>query len=143
MIIDAFACMLMLGSRINTAKFCSRIISPLSFLKLNLLADFLCGFLVAVLSALSLIPIPLSLYIEIESLRMGVLTGAMFTLAELFVIFALNEGPTGPISAVISFNCVIVSIMTWVISGIALSPIQIVGVLIAFCGVVFVALSKD
>lgn len=71
MIIDAFACMIMLGSRINTAKFCSRIISPLTFLKLNLLADFLCGLIVSILSALSLLSIPLSLYIEKQTLLMG------------------------------------------------------------------------
>ena len=143
MVIDAFIAMLFLGSRINMAKYCTRILSSLTFLKLNLLMEFVCAAFITTMSALGVIKIPLYLYIDYETLRMGLPAGAFFVLAELFVVLALNEGPTGPCSAVISFNAVIVSVLTWAISGIALSIMQIVGVLLAFSGIVLVSRSKQ
>lgn len=68
--------------------------------------------------------------------------GAFFLGAEFSVFFALNEGPTGPVSAVISMNVVIVSILTWVITGISLTILQIGGICVAIFGVIIVALSK-
>ena len=59
MVIDATVSMVMLGTRINMAKYCTRILSPLTFLKLNLVTDFACAALIIVLSALGFIRIPL------------------------------------------------------------------------------------
>ena len=143
MVIDAFIAMLFLGSRINMAKYCTRILSPLTFLKLNLLMEFLCAASITAMSALSIIDVPLYLYIDPETLRTGLPAGAFFALAELFVVLALNEGPTGPCSAVISFNAVLVSVLVWAISGIALTNLQIAGVLLAFVGIVLVSRSKE
>ena len=58
------------------------------------------------------------------------------------MILALNEGPTGPVSAIISFNAVIVSVAIWVITGIALSWLQMIGIGIAFAGIVIVSVIK-
>ena len=63
-------------------------------------------------------------------------------IAELFVVLALNEGPTGPVSAIISFNAVLVSIVIWIKTGIALTILQIVGIVVAFSGIITVSSSK-
>lgn len=142
MVIDAIISMFMLGARINMAKYCARILSPLTFLKLNLIADFTCAAIVIVLSAIGMIRVPLYLYIDIETLKIGLTSGTAAILAELFVNLALNEGPTGPVSAVISFNVVIVSVLTWAITGISLSLLQCIGIIVAFSGILTVTLSK-
>jgi len=143
MVTDAFLSMLMLGIRINMAKYCARILSPLTFLKLNLISDFACAVFVIVMSAIGAIGVPLYLYQETETLRTGLPAGVAFVLAELFVVLALNEGPTGPVSAVISFNAVLVSVLIWAITGIALSFMQIVGILVALSGIITVTMSKQ
>jgi len=70
------------------------------------------------------------------------LNGIFSVGAEMMVTIALNEGLTGPISAVISFNGAIVAILIWVIQGIALSFLQIIGIFVALAGVLTVSLSK-
>ena len=52
MIIDGFMAMVMLGTRINCTKYCTRIISAFGFVKLNFLGDCLCAAFVILLSAL-------------------------------------------------------------------------------------------
>ena len=143
MVIDAFIAMFMLGTKINCAKYCTKIISSLSFFKYNMVMDFLCGVFIIIMSAVSIIEIPLSLYVEAETLRSGFLIGTSCALAEIFVTLALNEGPTGPVTAVISFNAPIVSVLIWVIQGIALTTLQIVGILLAFIGIIVVSLSNQ
>ena len=77
MIIDAFVSMLMLGTRINAAKYCSCIISALSFAKLNFLGDALCAASVMLLSAIGVINLPLHLYFtNVNTMTMGLSAGA-------------------------------------------------------------------
>ena len=52
---------------------------------------------------------------------MGMTAGFFECLAEIEVVNALDLGPTGPISAVIAFNVVMVSILTWLITGVGLT----------------------
>lgn len=52
MIIDAFVSMVFLGARINMAKYCTRIVSSLTYLKLQLCADFCCAMFILMLSAI-------------------------------------------------------------------------------------------
>ena len=142
MVIDAFISMFMLGARINCAKYCCKIISSLNYYKYNMLMDFVCALFIFVMSVIDIIKVPVALYGETYTLRSGVLAGTSCALAELFVTLALNEGPTGPVSAVISFATPIVSVLMWVVHGIALTAFQIVGILLAFAGIIFVAISK-
>ena len=122
MVKDAFIAMIMLGTRINAAKYCSRIISPLSFVKLNFVGDVFCALFILLLSALEIIPVPLNLYFnDREALIKGVPAGFFSAFAEIFCVSALNRGPTGPVSAIISFSVVIVSLLSWTIYGIALT----------------------
>lgn len=123
MIIDAFISMALLGVRINMGKYCTNILSSLSYLKVQLIADFACAAFVMLLSALDIIRVPLSAYSDGVTLATGLPSGAFFVLAEIFVCKALNEGPTGPVSAIISFNAVLVSVLIWAITGIALSNV--------------------
>lgn len=143
MIIDAFIAMLMLGTRINIAKYCSRIISAMSFVKLNFLADAICAAFVLLLSALSVINLPIELYFaDRETMVKGLFAGALQTLAEIACVQGLNSGPTGPVSAIISFGVVIVSLLSWVLFGQALSFVQIIGIVVALVGVLAVTLSR-
>ena len=143
MIVDAFASMIMLSIRISLAKYCTRVLSTMTYLKLYLLMDSLCAVFVTILSALNVIELPLYLYVEPETLMICLPAGAFAALAELFVTLALNEGPTGPITAVISFSSVFVSVASWAIDGSALSPMQIIGILVALCGVFTVSKSNS
>ena len=52
---------------------------------------------------------------------MGISAGFFECLAEISVVNALDLGPTGPVSAVIAFNVVLVSILTWLITGVGLT----------------------
>jgi len=63
-------------------------------------------------------------------------------LAELFLITAIETGLTGPSVAIVSFNGVCVSILTWLINGISLAPVQIVGIMTSLIGVMAISLSK-
>lgn len=85
----------------------------------------------------------MSAYSDGVTLATGLPSGAFFVLAEIFVCKALNEGPTGPVSAIISFNAVLVSVLIWAITGIALSGMQMAGILIAVVGVITVASSSN
>ena len=143
MISDSFISMIMLGTRVCMAKYCSRIISAWSFVRLNFYVDFGCAVFIIVLSAVGLIDIPVSDYVDVETLKTGLPAGAFFTCAEIFIVMALNEGPTGPVTAVTSMNALIVSVLTWAVKGIALNWMQIVGILVAFSGIIIVASSKN
>ena len=120
MLIDSTISMLLLSARMNMAKYCTRILSSLTFLKYNLLADFVCALFVILLSVFGVINIPASSYLDKETLQTGFEAGASGVMAELFVVLALNEGPTGPVSAIISINAVLVSIVIWIRTGISL-----------------------
>ena len=77
MIIDAFVAMFMLGTRINAAKYCSRIISAFSFTKLNFLGDALCAAFVMLLSAIGVVNVPLHMYFtNANTMAMGLSAGA-------------------------------------------------------------------
>ena len=141
MIKDSFLAMLFFGTRINIAKYCSRILSPWSFIKLNFYAEGTCAFFVMTLSAFEVINVPFNLYFDPATLALGLPGGVFFVCAEIFVVLALNEGLTGPVSAIISFSVVFVSILTWGITGIALTWMQIVGIAIALAGIITVSLS--
>ena len=135
--------MLMLAARMNIAKYCTRILSSLSVVKLNFLADFICAALVVLLAALEIINIPLPLFYDRANVLWGLVSGAFFVGAETCVFFALNDGPTGPVSAIISSGVVLVSILTWATTGIALSTTQIIGIVVAVSGVFLVSLAKQ
>ena len=68
MLIDSALAMLMLSARMNMAKYCTRILSSLTFLKYNLLADFICALFVVLLSVFGVINIPFSSYIDKDTL---------------------------------------------------------------------------
>ena len=68
MIIDAFVSMVFLGARINMAKYCTRIVSSLTYLKLQLCSDFCCAMFILMLSAIQVINVPIELYIDKETL---------------------------------------------------------------------------
>ena len=68
MLIDSAIAMLMLSARMNMAKYCTRILSSLTFLKYNLLADFICALFVVLLSVFGVINIPFSSYIDKDTL---------------------------------------------------------------------------
>ena len=121
MVINSAIAMLLLSVRMNMAKYCTRILSSLSFLKYNCLADSICALFVVILSAFGVIRVPLSTYLDIETMKIGLSAGASGVIAELFVVLALNEGPTGPVSAIVSFNAVLVSILVWILTGIPLT----------------------
>lgn len=55
LILDSFIAMLFLGIRMNMGKYLSRILSPLTVVKLSFLADFCCGAFVILLSAAKVI----------------------------------------------------------------------------------------
>lgn len=141
LLIDAFSAMLMFGIRIVMGKYLTRILSPLQVIKLGFTADFCCGAFVIILSSFKVIKIPISTYFEPEMLLFAGVCGLLNCGAEMMVFMALNEGLTGPVSAVISFNAAFVSVLTWVIQGIALTTLQILGVIVALAGVLTVSLS--
>lgn len=144
MVIDGFITMLMFSIRVNATKYCTRILSPLSFVKLNFVGDSLCAIFVILISALSIIDVPLSDYFtNKESLVKGLPVGACTVAIEISCIHALDQGPAGPVTAVISTNIVLISILQWLITGIALSLLQIIGIFIALVGVLTVSLSKQ
>ena len=87
------------------------------------MTDFGCAAFVILLSALGMIAVPMSGYTDRVTLATGLPAGAFFFLAEVFVCKALNEGPTGPVTAIVSFSAVLVSVLIWVVTGIALSNI--------------------
>ena len=62
--------------------------------------------------------------------------------AEMLAAQALSKGVTGPAVALISFNGIIVSVLTWAINGLALRMLQIVGIGVAFLGVIIVSLKS-
>ena len=142
MIIDSFASMFMVSARISLAKYCSRILSTLTYLKLYLLMDSLCAFFITFLSAIGVINLPLEYFFDADTIRICFTAGCFSAFAELFLARALRDGPTGPISAVISINSVLVSAAAWLIDGTPLTPIQIVGMIVALSGVFIVSRSK-
>ena len=143
MIKDSIIAMLMLGTRICMAKYCSKIISPWTFIKLNLYIEFLCAAFIMILSLMQVVAIPFSTYWESNTMGTGFSGGAFFVCAEICVVMALNEGPTGPVTAVISFNAIIISVITWVAVGIALTWMQMIGIAIAFVGILVVSSAKE
>ena len=142
MIIDSFASMFMVSMRISLAKYCSRILSTLTYLKLYLLMDSLCAFFITFLSAIGVIDLPLEYFFNADTVRICFTAGLFSAGAELFLARALCDGPTGPISALISFNSVLVSAGAWLIDGTPLTPVQVVGMVVAIAGVVIVSSSK-
>ena len=77
------------------------------------------------------------------TIRTSILACVCYAGAEIFTLLALSEGPAGPISAIISFNAVLVSILVWIITGIALTMYQIIGIVVSIAGVIIVAASKQ
>lgn len=121
MIKDAFLAMFLFGIRINMAKYCSRVLSAWTFARLNFYAEAGCALFVMILSGFGTIEVPFQLFYDPDTLIIALPAGIFCVLAEVFVILALNEGLTGPVSAMISFSVVFVSILTWSITGIALT----------------------
>ena len=143
MVKDAFLAMVMFGTRINMAKYCSRVISAWSFVKLNFYSEACCALFVMILSTFGTIEIPFRLFFDPEVLSTALPSGVIFVLGEVFVVLALNEGPTGPVSAVISFSVVFTSIITWGITQIPLSWMQILGIAIATAGIITVSMARS
>ena len=121
MLINSAIAMLGLSARMNMAKYCTRILSSLTFLKYNFIGDFCCACFIIILSYFGVIRVPITSFLEWQTIKTGLEAGASGVIAELFVVLALNEGPTGPVSAIISFNAVLVSIVIWIKTGIALT----------------------
>ena len=142
MLINSFISMLLLSTRMNMTKYCTRILSCHTFLKYNFLADFICALIVILLSAVSAIQVPMGSYLDIETIRTGLSAGLCGVIAELFVVKALNDGPTGPVSAIISFNSVLGSILICIFTGISLTVLQIIGIVIAFLGIITIAVPR-
>ena len=124
------------------AKYCSRVLSAWTFARLNFYAEFLCAVFVMILSSLGTIEVPFYLFYEPSTLIIALPAGCFCSGAEIFVILALNEGQAGPVSAMISFSVVFVSILTWSITGIALTWFQIAGIAIALGGIITVSLAN-
>ena len=142
LLIDSFAAMLMFGVRIVMGKYLTRILSPITVIKLGFIADFSCGAFILILSAIGAISIPFGSFFAPELLGFAAIVGALNCTAELMLFKALNDGLTGPVSAIISFNAAFVSVLTWILQGIALTFLQVIGIIVAIAGVLAVSLSK-
>lgn len=143
MIIEAFISMIFLGIRIVFAKYCARIISALTFNKFNFFAEIFCFLTVVLLSCIKLINFDLNLLIRPNVVLTNIPAGICMVFAEILAAQALSRGITGPAVALISFNGIIVSVLTWAINGLALRMLQIVGIGVAFLGVLIVSFKSE
>ena len=121
MLTNSFFSMVLLSTKMLITKYCCRILSSITFIKLIFIAEFMCATFIIFLSLTGMIDVPMSAYVDGLTLRTGVPASVLIMLSEVFIALALNEGPTGPVSAIISFNAVLVSILVWLITGIALT----------------------
>ena len=139
MIIEAVLALICLGTRCVFAKYCARVISAYSLVKMNFYAGGLCGVLVLLLCLIGLIDVSASLFLDPYLLKVGTVAGCFFIFADMLAMLSLSKGLTGPASAILSFTAVIVSILTWAINKIPLTATQIVGIFISLAGVVVVS----
>jgi len=60
---------------------------------------------------------------EANVIQINTLSSCFSMGAEMFLITAIDQGITGPVVAIVGFNAIFVSILTWAINGIALAPV--------------------
>ena len=58
-----------------------------------------------------------------KSWAMNGIAGIFCVMGEFMFLKALQEGVTGPAVAIISFNAILVSVLTWVFNGVALTSL--------------------
>ena len=58
MLINSFLSMILLSTKMNMAKYCSRILSRFTFIKIYFIGEFICAAIIIVLSLASLINVP-------------------------------------------------------------------------------------
>ena len=64
MLINSAIAMLLLSARMNMAKYCTRILSSLTFLKYNFVGDFTCAIFIIILSYFGVIRVPINSFLE-------------------------------------------------------------------------------
>ena len=143
MLINSILSMILLATKMLMSKYCSQIVSRFTFIKLYFIGEFICAAIIILLSLSTLIQVPIETYIDKVTIKTSIPACVCYMGAEIFTLLALSEGPAGPVSAIISFNAVLVSILVWIITGIALSLYQIIGIVVAFAGIIIVAASKQ
>ena len=59
--------------------------------------------------------------------------------SEILCFKAVNDGIIGPVVAIIGTNAILASILQWIINGVALAPLQFIGIGIGFAGVITIS----
>ena len=114
-----------LGGRFTLAKYCSKILSPAQFTKLNFISDPICSLFVIILASLNMIRLDLSAMTTNQNnfILFTVMAGAFNIMGELFAFKAISEGPFAPTVALISANTLLVSILLRTINQLTLAPL--------------------
>ena len=133
--------MLFFGTRIVISKYCCRVLSSLQFVKLNFLGDCICGVFVIIFASVSVIKF--DLYALITNQENVLIINSFGTIlmisAELLIFKAINDGVIGPVVAIVGTNAIIASLLQWIINGVALAPLQLVGIAVGFGGVIMIS----
>ena len=121
-------------------KYSSKILSSLEFARYNFFGDSFLGIIVLVLGVVDVIT---AFNMSLSVVAINGCAGFLCLIAELCLIKAIEDGYTGPVVAIISFNSILSSSMAWLINGLALNSIQIIGILIGFAGVTLLSLKSE
>ena len=121
-------------------KFSSKVLSSLEFARYNFFGDCFLGMIVLVLGIVDVIT---AFNMSLSVVMINGCAGLLCLIAELCLIKAIEDGYTGPVVAIISFNSILGSSMAWLINGIVLNNYQTIGILIGFAGVTLLSLKSE
>jgi len=63
--------------------------------------------------------------------------------SEVFLFMGIEQGVTGSVVSIVGSNSILVTCLNWLLDGMVLSPLQVLGIATCFAGVLLISLGDQ
>ena len=143
LMIESFIALICFGMRLVLSRYVTKVIGSMNFIKISFATDCVLGLLLIVILATT--GLKDRHFIDLRDKKVwivNVISSALCIVGEFCCIKAIETGTTGPAIAIVSFNAILTSLLTWAINGVKLTQNQLIGVVISFLGVMIISLES-